>query len=210
MVFFRIMELDNFLASPRWEILQLISNKPSSPVEISEKIGTTVSYISQQLKLLEVSGIVKKQRTGAVEKGKPRTIFSISKDVAYIVALTESFSEKKLISLTENKKAIIKIWLIENQNLHPLLERIFWNLEPLLQDITSVYIDLNRLNPKVIIIGDKPSIKPFIESIFKKIKERIDFEFVSSSSKIDFSSLYLIFSDKFSQREIQLKGGGRR
>ena len=63
------MELDSFLASPRWEILKIISEKPSSPIEIAKKTKTTVSFISQQLKLLEAARIVSKEKTGAFEKG---------------------------------------------------------------------------------------------------------------------------------------------
>ena len=74
------MELDSFLASPRWEILSLISERPSSPIELAEKTKTTVSFVSQQLKLLEAAQIVKKTKTGAFEKGKPRNLFSISQD----------------------------------------------------------------------------------------------------------------------------------
>lgn len=88
------MELDSFLASPRWEILKIISEKPSSPIEIAKKTKTTVSFISQQLKLLEAARIVSKEKTGAFEKGKPRNLFSISKDVVYLTMLTKGFGEK--------------------------------------------------------------------------------------------------------------------
>ena len=73
------MELDSFLASPRWEILKIISERPSSPIEIGEKTKTTVSFVSQQLKLLEAAQIVSKEKTGAFEKGKPRNLFQYPK-----------------------------------------------------------------------------------------------------------------------------------
>ena len=34
------MEIDSFLTSPRWKILEIISDEPSSPIEISAKINT--------------------------------------------------------------------------------------------------------------------------------------------------------------------------
>ena len=55
------MELDSFLASPRWDILRIISENPYSPIEIAERTKTTVSFVSQQLKLLEAAGLVKKE-----------------------------------------------------------------------------------------------------------------------------------------------------
>jgi DNA-binding transcriptional regulator GbsR (MarR family) len=102
------MELDSFLASPRWEILSLISERPSSPIELAEKTKTTVSFVSQQLKLLEAAQIVIKTKTGAFEKGKPRNLFSISKDFLYLIILTNGFSEKKQIDLDYYKKSILQ------------------------------------------------------------------------------------------------------
>lgn len=202
------MDFDNFLASPRWEILKLISEKPSSPVEISGALSTTVSYVSQQLKLLEIAGIVKKQRTGSVEKGKPRTLFSISNEFAYIVALTDNYSGKKLIVLNENQKTIIKIWMIENQNLHTPLEKFFWNIEPFLNDIESIFLDFSKLTLKIVVVSEKP-IKTLVESAIKKTKENFGFEVVSPAKNADFSSLYSLYSKK-ALNQIELKGGKRR
>jgi DNA-binding transcriptional ArsR family regulator len=199
------MELDNFLTSPRWEILQLISKKPSSPVEISEQLKTTVSYISQQLKLLEIAGIVKKQRTGAVEKGKPRTIFSILKEFAYIVALTEDFSEKKLLSLNENQKVVIRIWLLEDKNLHTPLEKFFWGIEHLLKDIEAIFIDSRVVPPKIILVSEK-SIKLSVDSVLKKLREHFDLEVIPLQANSNFDSFHRLYSKaRFNQK--QLKGG---
>jgi len=58
------METDYLLSSARWDILKIISEKPSSPIQIAEKLNTTVSHVSQQLRLLEAAGLVTKKKTG--------------------------------------------------------------------------------------------------------------------------------------------------
>jgi len=100
------MELDSFLASPRWEILQILTQKPSSPIEIAAKINTTVSFVSQQLKLLEAASLVKKARTGAVEKGKPRTLFLLSKEIAYIIHFQKISRKNKLLNFHVKTKSL--------------------------------------------------------------------------------------------------------
>jgi DNA-binding transcriptional regulator GbsR (MarR family) len=71
---------------------------------------------------LEAMQIVSKEKTGAFEKGKPRNLFSISKDFFYITILTRDFSEKKLLSLTDYQKSIIKVWSLEDLELKQFLE----------------------------------------------------------------------------------------
>ena len=72
------MNYDSFLSTPRWEILQILAEKPSSPIEIAEKLGTTVSYASQQLTLLSAAGIVFKKKTG---NNREISILQINKTV---------------------------------------------------------------------------------------------------------------------------------
>ena len=107
--------------------------------------------------------------------------------------------------MNENKKAVIKIWLIENSNLHAPLEKFFWNIEPLLKDIDSIFLDLSRVTPKIVVFSEK-LIKISVESAIKKTKETFDFEVISPREKIDSSSLYRIYS-KNSINLIELKGG---
>jgi DNA-binding MarR family transcriptional regulator len=69
------MDIDSFFTSPRWKVLEILAKTPSSPMEISKQLNTSIAYISQQLKLLEAAGLVTKVRTRATERGKPRTLF---------------------------------------------------------------------------------------------------------------------------------------
>jgi predicted transcriptional regulator len=193
------MDFDMFLTSPRWEILQIIAEKPASPVEIAQKLGTTISYISQQLKLLDAAGVVKKERTGAVERGKPRTLFSISNELAYITTLSSGFSNKKLVRLDEHHKAILKIWAVEDVSLHSYIERLYWKLEENLNEASSIFLD--AVSGKIFISASKKS-RQMIENYLKTLDRKLDVSFINNPIKSP--------PEGFDSLEIQinkLKGG---
>ena len=102
------MDLETLLTGTKWEILEIISNKPSSPMEIAEKLNTTIANISQQLRLLQTAGLVKKQRTGSSKPGKPRMLFSLSDDYAFITVISKGFAKKKLIRISQKQKEAFK------------------------------------------------------------------------------------------------------
>jgi DNA-binding transcriptional regulator GbsR (MarR family) len=204
------MELDSFLASPRWEILSLISERPSSPIELAEKTKTTVSFVSQQLKLLEAAQIVIKTKTGAFEKGKPRNLFSISKDFLYLIILTNGFSEKKQIDLDYYKKAILQSWLVDNKSLQDFLQELIYIIKNELSEVQAILLDNSKLSPQIVFFcGDKKS-KQAIENFFKKSEEKVSYKFYSLSDLQDVSleGLSPIHQlDVFLKKKIELKGG---
>lgn len=198
------MDFDLFLTSPRWEILQIIAEKPSSPVEIAEKLKTTVSYVSQQLKLLDAAGILIKEKTGAVLRGKPRTLFSLSNELLYLTAVTKDFSNKKLIQLSEYHKTIIKIWLTSNSSLHYYLEKLYWKLEEDLDEIDAIFID-SSLQNKVVIVSDSKKIRPKLDSIINKFDKEIEIFLINKSQVKKYESLISIYDPHKILEE--LKGG---
>jgi len=210
------MELDSFLASPRWEILSLISERPSSPIELAEKTKTTVSFVSQQLKLLEAAQIVKKTKTGAFEKGKPRNLFSISKDFLYLTILTNGFSEKKKVDLGYYKKAILQSWLIENKSIQDFLQELLYNLKKELPEIQAIILDQSKVSPQIIFFCDDKKAKQAVENFFKKSQEKISYKFYSLSdvqnliSDLGSGHLSPIHQlDVFLKKKIELKGGNK-
>jgi DNA-binding transcriptional regulator GbsR (MarR family) len=204
------MELDSFLASPRWEILKIISERPSSPIEIAEKTKTTVSFISQQLKLLEAAQLVSKEKTGAFEKGKPRNLFSISKDLLYLVMLTNGFGDKKSLSLDDYQKSILRTWFLENKSLQYFLEDFIYKIKNSFQDINAIFIDTKKITPSIIIFLEDKKIQQIIEGISKKSEEKVKLEFYSLGdlNKLNISPFFLIYqSPIFLKKNIEMKGG---
>jgi len=102
------MDIETLLTGTKWEILKLLAEKKLSPLEIAKKLNTTIANISQQIRLLQTAGLVKKEKTSAVKAGKPRTLFSISHDYAMVIVFSDGFAQKKLIKLTKEQKAQLK------------------------------------------------------------------------------------------------------
>jgi len=187
------MDFDSFLTYPRWELLKIITEKPSSPIELAEKLNTTVSYISQQLKLLDAAGLLVKKKTGAAEKGKPRTLFSLSNGLLYFSVLTNKFSEKKLIYVNDYHRTIIKIWLLKDSSFHYYIEKLFWKLEEDLSEVEGIFIEI-KASPNIIIVSESKKLKSKIDYFIKNIGKHMDYSFVSKNqlkpSSGEFVSLY--------------------
>jgi len=202
------MDLDSLFSSQRWKILEIIAKKPSSPLEISEKLNTSVAYVSQQLKLLEVAGIVIKEKTGFFEKGKPRNLYKISEDLIYISFLSEGESAKKSIHADEFRKIIIRIWLIEDLQISRSIEKIFWTLEASLKDIDGICLDTSKGKSTLLILSDSKKVKQSAESLSKKIEIPVKVK-VDSKENFGFEKLsdfYFIYGTHL-REQIGEKGG---
>lgn len=210
------MDYDSFLSLPRWQILEIISTHPSSPIEISSKLGTSVSYVSQQLKLLEAANLVKKERTGQSDKGKPRMLFSLSREILYFKSLTREHPIKKLIHLSDFHKIILNIWVIEDQNIHHLLQKLYYNLEDQLDLIEGIFFDDHSSKSKVIIISESKLVKNIVETFFKKNPNYFGYSITNNKDFYkNFSGwekiLFPIYiSSSFENAIIQLKGGSQK
>ena len=102
------MDIETLFTSTKWEIIELLSNKSYSPLELSKKLSTTMANISQQLRLLEALNLVKKQKVPNRDRGKPRTLYSLSGDYAYIIVFCQGSAQKKLIQLNQQSKNTLK------------------------------------------------------------------------------------------------------
>lgn len=199
------MKFDSFLTSPRWEILQILAKTPSSPVELAEKLRTTVAYMSQQLKLLDAANLVIKTKTGASEKGKPRSIYKISNEMIYNVVISKELAEKKLLVANDHHKTVMKIWMIENSKLHYYFEKVYFKLDESKKDLSKIYLDLEF--PKFVVVDCSSKVKSLIQSYINRLDVKVDCDFVSSSQfkNLDKNKLISIYDPSFTETEV--KGG---
>ena len=102
------MDIETLFTSTKWEIIEALSVKSHSPLELSKKLNTTMANISQQLRLLEALDLVKKKKVSNRDKGKPRTLYSLSADYAYIILFAQGVAQKKLIQLAPSTKTIVR------------------------------------------------------------------------------------------------------
>lgn len=202
------MELDTFLTSPRWDILRTIIEKPSSPTEIAQYIETSTSFVSQQLKLLEAANLIKKQRTGAVDKGKPRSLFSITKESVYIVPLAKGFEEKQLIELSAEQKVTLKIWEM-SRRFQPILEKFFWKIHDNLGEIDSILVNIKGKKCKVQVVTKDKSVTHLINEAKINRDEQLVFQVTASSSlpRSEEDNFVPIYVSETKHEKEQLKGG---
>jgi predicted transcriptional regulator len=201
------MDFDIFLTPPRWDILKIIAVKPTSPVEIAEQLNTTVSYVSQQLKLLDAANLLNKERTGAFEKGKPRTLYTLSNELFYLTLLTKNLTIKKLIPLTEYHKNILKIWNLPEVSLHYYLEKFYWKLEESLEELEGIFIDTSSIEPHVLIISESKKLKIKIEEFVKTQNRIVKYSFILKPQLRKFSIEHLVSLHDPNRLTDEMKGG---
>ncbi len=203
------MDFDLFFSSPRWRVLEILAKKPSSPVEISQKINTSVAYVSQQLKLLEAANLITKKRTGFSEKGRPRIIFSLSREILQLNVLMNKLPARKIIQLTDYHKLVLRIWLLEDLDLHYYLEKFYWKIEDDLNDVKGIFVDISLPKPKILVVSDFKKLKFKIDLFLKEIDGKIDISFVHNLDLKKFSpeNLHTIYDPKLLLLNEELKGG---
>ena len=149
------MELEILFTEQRWNILKSLTEGRFSPLQLAQRSNTTIANISQQLRLLEAAELIKKEKIQNREKGKPRTLFSLSHDYAYLVSTMKDFAKKKLLELSDYHKIILRILFLENPELHYYLSKFYWKIEDYLDQIQMIMVISDKEEIEVVIVADK-------------------------------------------------------
>ena len=149
------MELGTLFTEQKWNILKSLSEGKFSPLQLARRSNTTIANISQQLRLLEAAELVKKEKIQNREKGKPRTLFSLSHDYAYLVSTMKDFAKKRLLELSDYHKIILRILFLENSELHYYLIKFYWEIEDYLDQVQMIIVVPNTEEIKVVMVSDK-------------------------------------------------------
>ena len=201
------MELDSLIGSGRWNILEILAVKPSSPIELSSKLKTSTAYISQQLKLLEAAGLIRKEKTGRAEKNQPRNIYHISREFLSLTLLATGNPKRKSIAVNEHQKITLNIWLLEDERLHYILQKAFWEIEEELDEIKGMLIDNSKPKKVLYVISDSKKVSSNAYGCLKAHSSLIECQVVSSSAKKDFSNFYVIYDPLNLTKGKNMKGG---
>lgn len=130
-----VVDTETLFTATKWDMLKLLEQKPLSPLEIAEQLKSSLANVSQQLRLLEMAGLVRSEKVANRDKGKPRVLYSIAGNLSYLISTSESFVEKKAMKLSERNKVVLRIWFLEDPALRYALEKAFWALESHLDTI---------------------------------------------------------------------------
>ena len=136
------MEYSSLLTDSKWNIIKEIAKEEQTPTNLANKLNTSIANISQQLRLLEAYGLVKKKKLVGEEKhpGKPKNVYSLNKEVAEVMLITNETTIKKTIDLNPIKRATIQAWLnLKSEDSYTLHKFIFTN-EELLKKCDAINI----------------------------------------------------------------------
>lgn len=132
------MEKEILFTTSKWDILQEIAKSPHAPLGIAKILNTTIANVSQQLRLLEAAGLVKKQRVANVGAGQPRALFSLSNDFAFLSLVSRGLAKKKLLKISKLQVAVSRVWLLEILE-SDVLAKFLYTHESLLLEIGELY-----------------------------------------------------------------------
>ncbi|MEA2036794.1 MAG: hypothetical protein U9O94_04760 [Nanoarchaeota archaeon] len=163
------MNIGSVFSDSKWGIIKDLSEQKLSPLQLANKYDTTMGNVGHQLRLLEAYGLIKKEKVSNREKGKPRTLFSLAYDCAYLVSATKGFADRKLLKLSDYHDTILKMWFVDDSRIHYYLEKFYWKIEDHIEDINGMaIIKYSDSDVDVVILTDAK----------KELKEKIGKEMV--------------------------------
>jgi predicted transcriptional regulator len=169
------MDLDNIFTSSKWKILNELAKNQTSPTELSKKINTSIANISTQLRFLKALGFVKSKTLKNNKIGKPKTLYSLSKEFAYLVLAKNNFCSKKILKLNNFHKTIFSIYFLNESDLHYYLLKFYFKYENILKECNALgFIGLKDKNIELLAINQNKE---------KTIKKFQDIEFSNNSIK---------------------------
>ncbi|MCF7872382.1 MarR family transcriptional regulator [Candidatus Woesearchaeota archaeon] len=169
-----LQTLEN-ISGPKWLILQQIQKGFDTPKQIAEKLGVSIGNISQQLKLLEALGYLKKQRIdkgpGGRKKQDKRIAYSIIKNQQILIDVSQNRVSTKTIKDTPTMSLIIN--LIQN-DLYAESEIILKLYLELIEDFEQIegiyYMETKKDETHILVISEEISKYRHQSSKIVKIK----------------------------------------
>ncbi|MBU1201127.1 MAG: helix-turn-helix domain-containing protein [Nanoarchaeota archaeon] len=134
------MNYNTILTDSRWEIIKAISEEDLSATELAKHTKTSIANVSQQLRLLEAYGLIKKISKINNGIGKPKTRYTISKEVIETLIVSKNHCEKKSLDLDYLQKAILNLWLHTKKENHYFLEKFLTTYEEVTVKCQAIYI----------------------------------------------------------------------
>jgi len=212
------MEQETLFTASKWDILKILSSGAKSPIQLAKISNTSVANISQQLRLLEMAGLVQSKRISNRDKGQPRLLYSLVGNHSFLITSSRDFVEKKLFKLSEYNKVVLKIWFLDNPQIHYFLEKAFWQIEDELGESDALLFDTSSFSDlSLIILSDKPETRKGLKKLSIKnpdgVSKTVSFNFKPKSewkkiAKASQSKFYTLYDpSSIVQQKEELTGG---
>lgn len=143
------MDVSDFeFGETKWALLKQLEKKPLSPKELAILTDTSIANTSQQLKLLEAQGFLKKIKVSGEQARKERDariLYSISKPRVWISKLSKDFVNRKEIKNPDN--LLFNLLLCDIKDTRPVL-KFFLTKEELFKKIDCLFY-LQSINNEI-------------------------------------------------------------
>jgi DNA-binding transcriptional ArsR family regulator len=168
-------------ANNKWILLKDIAHIPQSPTDLAAKTGTSLSNITQQLKLLEAHKIVRKERSEEKSTGKPRTIYHINNELVYAMLLMNGKAERRTFKVDNINRMLFNIIFSMSPEDILIMLKFCFKYEDVLKKCKAIgFIKSTRDNIELFLITDHlDEIRSkfsniFIEDYYGKTKKIIN------------------------------------
>jgi len=143
------------LSNNRWIILKEIAEGPQSPSDLALKTNTSLSNITQHLKLLEAYKIVRKDKSEEKNTGKPRAIYSLNVELAYALVLKEGKAERKVFNIDSNNNMFFDVLFGMNPEDLMFMLKFIFKYEEVLKKCKSIgFIKSSKDSIELFLITD--------------------------------------------------------
>jgi DNA-binding transcriptional ArsR family regulator len=105
------MDVEQLLTGTRWELLQRLAHEPQGTGEVATTMGMSPANASQQLRQLELAGLVRRRRT---ERRGAHYVYDIPTELLYLVHLAPTVAAKKTLSLDPLRRFMAGLLLQDN------------------------------------------------------------------------------------------------
>lgn len=126
------------LSATRFKVLELLSEKPRTPSELSKLLKKSLPTVTRHLAYLENFELVK--RVGE-EKGKTRPYVKYAlNESAILIKVLEKDVGIFSLTLDESAKMQLRIWSIPQRRFHYYVERFIWQVQDLMPKIAAIAV----------------------------------------------------------------------
>jgi len=132
------MSTDGLFSGSKWEILKVLAQKETSPIELARTLDTTVANVSTQLRLLELAHFITKIRVPNALAGQPRVLYRLKKDIVHVAAATTHAQFKQQLDVTQHSIVMLHISRLPREVQGPLMA-CYVSFPQLFESHNSVY-----------------------------------------------------------------------
>lgn len=160
------MDQESLYTATKWDILKLLEKERLSPLEMSKRTGGSLANVSQQLRLLEMAGLVNSERVPNRDKGQPRVLYGIADDSCYVISTSTDFVEKRRLAVSASNRIVLQIWFLQNPELRTFVEKAYWKVEEYLPDMKALLVDTTSASPvSLYVVADTALNIPEIQEL---------------------------------------------